>query len=230
MRTKTLLLAAVALAVGMISAQAQTVYSANVVGYVNLTITNNGYTLAANPMDFDGSGTNNTVLNLIGTNLPINSQIQTWNGSGFAANSYTKPKSGNPVWGAPGQKLNAGQGFFVYNPSNVVVTVTLVGTVDQGNLTNNYLLAGAPGAGAYSLISGTYATDGLLTSTFGYAPSINDQIQTWNGSGFAANSYTKPKSGNPVWGGGEPVLKAGVGYFLLTTNHSPTMITNFTVQ
>ncbi|MCX7723419.1 MAG: hypothetical protein N2379_10260, partial [Verrucomicrobiae bacterium] len=71
MRTKTLLAAAAILAVPLATTVAQTnVYSQNVVGYINLTLTNQ-ITLVANQLDLDGTGTNNTVLTVLGTNVPV---------------------------------------------------------------------------------------------------------------------------------------------------------------
>src|SRR5215475_1208779 len=56
MRTKTLLLSAVALAAGVLASQAQSnVYSANVVGYVNLPVPVSTLVLAATPLDNNGS-------------------------------------------------------------------------------------------------------------------------------------------------------------------------------
>ena len=50
MRTKTLLFAAAALAASITASQAQTVYSQNVVGYINITVTNG--TLAYAPINW----------------------------------------------------------------------------------------------------------------------------------------------------------------------------------
>ena len=223
MRTKTLLIAAAALVAGVISSEAQTpVYSANVVGYVSATTTN-GYALLSNPLDFDGSGTNNTVVNLFGTNLPVGTQIETWNpSSGFSGNSYAATKSGNQ-WQNPSQQLPPGQGFFIL--SSAVRTNTFTGTVLQGGLTNQFLT----GAG-YSLISGNFPVAGGITTTYGYHPSVGDQVETWSpATGFSGNSYAATKSGNQ-WQNGEPQITPGQGIFLLTTNTHPVMGTNFVVQ
>jgi hypothetical protein len=213
MKTKTLLIAAATLAVGVIASQAA-VYSANVVGYVNLLVVSNGYTAINFPVDYDGSGTNNQVSLVIGTNLPFNSVVQAWNGTGYVPNSYTK-KSG---WANPTAKYNPGQGVFIFNPSNAV-TLTFVGTVLQGGLTNGYLT----GAG-YSLLGNQFPVAGGITTTYGYVPSFGDVVQTWS-NGFTPNSYTK-KSG---WALGEPQLGVGQAVFLNTTNQHPVWGTNFVI-
>ena len=84
---KTLLIAAAALAAGVVTSQAQ-VYSANVVGYVNAVIPANQLTLVANPLD-DGT---NTVTSL-GASLPNKSSIQVWNGD-LLMKSHCGPVTG----------------------------------------------------------------------------------------------------------------------------------------
>ena len=223
MRTKTLLIAAAALVAGVISSEAQTVYSVNVVGYVNI-VTTNGFVLVNNALDYDGSGLSNTVQNLFGTNLPVNSQILTWNtGSGaFSVNQYLSSKSGN-AWQNPNQQLPPGKGFFI--STSIVKTNAFVGTVLQGGLTNQFLTSAG-----FSLIGGSFPVVGGITTTYGYKPSISDQVLTWNPStgGYVPNQYLSSKSG-AAWSGGEPQVGPGVGVFLNTTNPNPVMGTNFII-
>ena len=58
MRTKTLLIAAAALAVGILASSAQT-YSQNVVGYVNVTLGDNAFWFLGNQL-INGSDANKT--------------------------------------------------------------------------------------------------------------------------------------------------------------------------
>jgi hypothetical protein len=60
MKTKTLLIAAAALVAGIVSSEAQ-VYSANIVGYVNVSGNANQFALIANPLD-NGTNTGNDEL------------------------------------------------------------------------------------------------------------------------------------------------------------------------
>src|SRR5271165_5836493 len=55
MRTKSILLGAAALAAGLVTSMAANVYSVNVVGYVNVNVSSNQYSLLENPLD-DGAG------------------------------------------------------------------------------------------------------------------------------------------------------------------------------
>jgi hypothetical protein len=228
MKTKTLLIAAAALAAGVMSSQAQGVYSQNIVGYVNLTITN-GYNLINIPLDYDGTGTNNQVGTVIGTNLPDGSVIESWTPTGgFSGNTYgTTIKEPTPHWVSPTTTYNPGEGIFVYDPSNGTVNLTIVGTVLQGGLTNSYI-----DSAGYSLVGGQFPVAGGISSTFGYTPSDGDIAETWSPSaGFSGNTYGPTiKEPTPHWTGGEPQLTVGQGVFILTTNTAPVWGTNFEVQ
>ena len=86
MRTKTLLIAAAALAAVVTSSQAQsTVYSQNVVGYVNLTATNHVFAFIGNQLD-TGS---NTINNVLQSGLVSqNTELLLWNGAGYSTLIY----------------------------------------------------------------------------------------------------------------------------------------------
>jgi len=230
MKAKTLLIAAATLAVGAISSQAQ-VYSQNVVGYVNVTLTN-GYNAITVPVDYDGTGTNNVVTSIIGTNLPTGSSVLTWNTAlaGFSTANTFGPTSKNatPHWGTPTAIYNPGQGLFI-SITNKSATVTFVGTVLQGGLTNGYLTQAG-----YSLVGGQFPVQGGITTTYGFVPHNGDNFLAWNASlqGFAtANTYgPTSKNATPHWGSGEPVLTVGQAAFIQTTNTQPVWGTNFVIQ
>ena len=225
MRTKTLLIAAAALAVGVASSLAQT-YSQNVVGYVNIAVTNHGYTLICTPVDSDGTGTNNTVGGVLSTNLPYNSIVEVWNGSAFSLNTYSsKTKS----WGTASQLINPGLGYFIYNPSNFVVNLTVAGTVLQGPLTNKVIGT----TGQYSLLGYMVPISGGVTTTFGYQPSPNDKVEIWNqslNSGAGAYSIYTYSGKSKTWSPSEPQIGVAQGFFIVSTNPAATLNTNFTVQ
>jgi hypothetical protein len=144
MRTKILLTAAAALAAGVVASNAQ-VYSANVVGYANVTVVGaSAYTLVANPFD-DGNG--NQSSNLLAS-LPNKSQLVTWNGTGYNT-AITKTGGAWPS----SVVLYPGTGFFLKNgiASSPPLTNTFVGNVivnSGGSVTNplpvGYSLAGSP--------------------------------------------------------------------------------------
>jgi hypothetical protein len=230
MRTKTLLLAAAALAVSAGISMAQT-YSQNVVGYVNLTLNASGYTALNVPVDYDGTGTNNVLTNILsGATLPNGTIIEAWStgGGSFSANTYgPTAKNTTPHWASPGVIYNPGEGLFVYNPSNYTVNVTVVGTVLQGGLTNGYI-----NQAGYSLVGSQFPVAGGISSTYGYKPSLGDLFESWNAGSFSANTYgTTAKNTTPHWSSGaEPQLTIGQAAFIYTTNTHPVWGTNFVVQ
>jgi len=221
-------MAAAALAAGIVTSNAQ-VYSQNVVGYVSVTIAPTNFSLISVPLDYDGTGTNDLVGNVFGTNFLNGTSLENWvPGSGFVVNTFG-PTSKNPTphWTTPSQQYAPGEGIFVLNPSNVTYTVSIVGSVLQGNLTNQYI-----NQAGFALVGGMFPVSGGISSTFGYAPDNGDAYESWTpAGGFTVNTYG-PTSKNPTphWGNGEPTLAVGQGAFILTTNPAPIMETNFVVN
>jgi len=216
MRTK-LLVAAAVLAAGLATSMAQSnVYSQNVVGYINVNLPA-GYTILANQLDLDGTGTNNTVNTVFGTNLPNNSIAYSFNGTTYDSSTYTT-KSG---WGGQVSQVNAalngGRGVFVKVPS--ATTLTLVGNVKQGTLSQAY------GTG-FSLLGSQVPQAGLIQTDLGFAPANNDIIYRFNPdqSGYTSSTYTT-KGG---WGT-QPTLGVAEGFWL-NTSTAGTWTRNFSVQ
>lgn len=221
MRTKTLLLSAAAMAAGLVSAVAQSnVYSANVVGYVNIALTNGGFTLVGNQLDVDGNGTNNTVLTSIGTNLPPNTHVLAWNTNLQSFSQITLSASGNWSAGVAGAlvqtALQPGGGVFVQIPATVPApgtNIVLVGTVLQ----KTNLMTLAPG---FQIVSYPFPVAGALTANFNYVPNATvgasaDVALTWNSSGPLAQTFTQHKFGaGGTWSAGDPQLPVGGAVFL----------------
>jgi hypothetical protein len=175
MRTKTLLIAAAALAATIISSEAQTpVYSANIVGYINVTNVGGQFTLLNNPLD---NGTN--TLNSLFPSVPTGSQVQIWNGTGF--NSSTKLGAN---W-SPNSTIAVGQGFFLKLAASG--TNTFAGSVvvqSGGSVTNNLT------AGVFALVGPAIPfADTLGSTNINLQLPTGSQVQVWNGTGF--NSSTK---------------------------------------
>jgi hypothetical protein len=117
MRTKTLLLSAVALAAGVVASQAQSnVYSANIVGYVTVTNQANAYVVLANPLD---NGTND--LTGLLANAPNGAQVQVFSGGALQPSLKNK---GN--W-SQNFIIPPGTGFFYKSPNDG--TNTFVGSI-----------------------------------------------------------------------------------------------------
>ena len=102
MRTKTLLIAAAALAAGVITSQAQPVYSQNVVGYVNQVIPGNGaQSLIVNPLQ----NTTNGVEQIL-TGLQGGENILLWSGSGYYIYNFNPGLQAND--GTPSDWIDLG--------------------------------------------------------------------------------------------------------------------------
>jgi hypothetical protein len=170
MRTKTLLLTAALCAAGVATSLAQSVYSVNAVGYVNLTIVP-GYNLIANPLN----GTNNNINTIIPV-APADTEAFGWNNASqqFAGSDTYFEGLGwlDSAFTPSTTVFNPGLAFFVRNAGVTNFTLTFVGDVPQGALTNNIL----PNYGFYSSIVPQSA--GLSTIGFPGVPDI--EYTVWN--------------------------------------------------
>lgn len=207
--SKTLLIAAAALAGSVISSQAQ-VYSQNIVGYINVPLVT-GYTPLANQLDLDGTGTNNTVATVFGTNLLAGTTVLAWETSiaGYTSANWISSK-GTLKWAGDtngvSAALNEGRGVFVQSPS--ANSLTLVGTVLQG--TNDIgLVAG------YNLVSSVAPISGGVSTTLGYAPSVGDAVLLWStaSQGYTSYNYISSK-GTLKWAPSEPQIAVGQSFFI----------------
>jgi hypothetical protein len=198
MKTKTLLIAAAALAVGAVSSQAQ-VYSQNIVGYVNVVL-QPGYNLVCNPLD-DGNG--NQLTNVINASiLPAKSSVTTWN---YGLQGYNGAiTGGGGTWNA-NTTLPPGVGFFIKNgnASSPVVTNTFVGSLVANSgmtATNlidvNYSLVGSQiPYGAANMFTDTNVN--LVNSGLAGKSSVttwNVALQGYNGAATFGSAPVTPLS------------------------------------
>jgi hypothetical protein len=203
------------------------VYSLNVVGYVNLTFTN-GFQMVANQLDFDGTGTNNTLSTVFGTSLPSLSKVYAYNASSatFAVATFN---AGTGTWigntTAANAALQPGGGLFLSIPASATppVVTTTVGTVLQGTLSTPYI-AGfniissqvpvAGGAGALGLTNNASTLDAV----YQFVPSTQAY----------GNKHTY-NAGTGTWLGGEPQFGVGEAFWYSARNAGSWTVT-FNVQ
>jgi hypothetical protein len=212
MRTKALLLTAAVGAISVASTLAQ-VYSVNVVGFVNVSLST-GFNFLANPL----KATNDTVSAIIPT-APDGTTVATWN---KATQTFRSAASfGFGSWDLPAYSLPPGEAFFVNVPS--ATTLTFVGEVRQGTLATplvvGYNLVGSQVAQAGPLGDGSTAGAGL-----GYAPQDGDTAALWdsaqqkykNASSFGFGAWDV----NPVLGMAEGVVitRSAAGSWTRTFN------------
>lgn len=230
---KTLLIAAAALVAGVVTSEAQ-VYSANIVGYVNVVLPGNGGTaLIANPLD-DGNG--NHLTNILSTALPgaafgNGSKMFYYNGS-----SLVTVLKGTTGWASDVQ-LPPGTGFYVQNGkagnNNPNITNTFVGSVvvNAGASVTNQIPAG------YSLQGSTipYAGNICVSGTSGGDANLN-YGGALLGAGFGNgstiiyldpnNNYTPTtavKNGSQVWGG-TALMSVGQGFWINNKGTATNMV------
>jgi len=229
MRTKTLLIAAAALVATVISSEAQTVFSANVVGYVNQAPAVNVFTLVANPLD---NGAGNVFSNTF-VNIPGGSTVQVWN-SGSGSFELYKFQAGH--WKDLASNTNAdnfnlapGTGVFI-TPA-AAWTNTYVGTVIApvgGSVTNTV----QPGLQLVSSLI-PYAGDVTNTSALNLVVAGGTTLQQWDPIGQQFVLF-KFQAGHWVNLGTslaqDPQLSVGEGFFLNPPTVANVWTQNFTNQ
>jgi hypothetical protein len=211
MRTKTLLFTAAVMAAGFTAATAQSVYSVNAVGYVNLNL-GAQFSLICNPL----KGTNN----LLSTILPVvpdGSQLLKWNASiqQFSdANVYT-----DGLGWLPDATLAPGEGAFINLPGPS--TITFVGEVPQGSLTNNL----PPNFGLISSI----VPQSIGIEAAGLPAADGDQVLFWNPANqsfFDAIVFIDGLG----WLPSDPTPAVGQGFFYFNTGAARQWTRTFTVN
>jgi len=221
MRTKTLVCAAV-LAASIATTMAQSnVYSLNVVGYYNITVASHAKVMIANQLNT----TNNSILALLAPPaVGDNDQVFKY-GGGFTAQTYNL---GDGDWEPDDTvSMNPGEALFFFNAQGTTETITFVGEVLQGSLTNTLPL------GVKVMRSSIVPQQGMITADLGVPPDDNDIIYTFSG-GYNGNQYSL---GDGQWEPIEPTINVGQGFFYIKADalHGGTAantnwIRNFTVQ
>jgi hypothetical protein len=213
---KTLLIAAAALASGIISSQAG-VYSQNIVGYANVPATGGRNTFIEVPFTI---GASNGINEVFGTSLPLSSTILIWTGSGYETVLFDNSNGpGTPVWyegndstpydGVGGDPnlptIPPGVGFFI-NINGPTLTNTFAGAValNVGTSNSMVLVAGrnnavgsvVPYAGAVT--NGNNSTGGPnidLTKL-----PLSSTLLFWNGNGYNTALFDNSNGvGTPNW-------------------------------
>jgi len=208
-----MLLSALLGAVGCVSALAQTnVYSANAVGYVNVTLYP-GFNLVTDPLI---ATPNNAISNLL---VNTNGQYKGWtvffynplNATPYSFDSGIKSAWANGGGGT--ETINPGQAVWINNPSNTTYSITFVGTVPTSVTTplyhNAFNLVGSaiPASGdmvTNSLMLFSNATKG--DSVFTYNPTLGTPYTLYSATGKGIT--TNWASGNPQI----PWVGAGLWY------------------
>jgi len=244
MRTKTLLLSALLGALGSVSVHAQNVYSLNAVGYINVTL-QPGFNIISCPLITAPDNSVGTVLN----NATGNAQSLTgchvyfWSptsgysedtakvvGSGFADTTNVNG------WSAGGTNLaTPGVGFWFQNNFSSNITVTFVGTVPSGPITNT-LVAGFNLVGSVVPMSGDIASNSISALT-NY--NIGDDVYTYNSTNSPVYTKYTTATGFPAghgYGGNwtsavDPILATvGEGFWYEDNSAVVEWVENYSVS
>jgi hypothetical protein len=197
MRTKSLLLTAVLTAAGLVTASAQ-VFSVNVVGYINVTAPP-GFSIFANQLD-NGAG------NLLGDLIPAapaGATVFKFTGAGFESATYDDL---DEAWDNPNITLAPGEAAWMLNPEAAPVTLTFVGEVMQGNLSN-------PLPAGFSMKSSMVPQAGLISS-LGLVAEAGDTIFLFRNGAYVSSTYDDL---DEAWGAPEPDPAVGEGFWFSTT-------------
>jgi hypothetical protein len=221
MRTKTLLLSAVIGAAGVTSAMAQaTVYSVNIVGYINLSILP-GLSMIANQLD---ATPDNTLPNVLGAPTGTLSVSKFNRALGNYDVSIFDPDNGQ--WTITSMQLNPGEGAFADNPpeNGGALNVTLVGQVRL-----NSTVAFTPGL---DIVSSVIPQAGPITPDLGFPvpPSAQFSFNKYNRTTKSYDTYLfDDESGG--WTPSVPVLAIGESAFYDLAPGAPSFnwVRNFVV-
>jgi len=207
MKTKSLLIAAATLAVGVITSQAA-VYSQNVVGYYNVTVPAKGFYMIGSQLNLDNTNSINTLFSgLISDGNGVNnSVIWLWNPvshqySSFqyftgadADNNFLTSGSVNGFYDTSGNlqpaTLPVGQGAFIENHGNTSpLTFTVAGNVAQGTNTitfnQGYTMVCAP----VPISTNICSTNINFVGTSDGNAVNNDVIWLWNPTSKQYSSF-----------------------------------------
>jgi len=201
MRTKTLLLSALLGSLGSVSVMAQTnVYSLNAVGYINVTCPV-GFNIVSCPL-IDGDNTVGTVLNNASGAL-TGCDVYFWApGSGYSEDSArtvgTTRNDTTNVNGWLGNGTNVatpGVGFWFENNTSSTLTLTFVGTVPTGAITNPLVYGFNLVGSVVPLPAGADLVSNTLSSFTNY--NYGDVVYTYDPTQPPATAYTEFASALP---------------------------------
>jgi len=199
MKAKAIFAAGLVMAAAVAQSSAQTVYSVNAVGFVNVECPP-GFSMIANPL----AAATNTVVALF-PNVASGTQIFKFNPAtgGFVSSAYS---SFLGAWTDPNMTLVPGEGFFYRNPGASTVTNTFVGNVQQGTLTTSL------GSG-FSLVSSQVPQQGLVATDLGLPTDAGTTVFKFSNAanGYQSFAFSSFLGG---WTPSEPSVGVGEGFFV----------------
>ena len=187
------------IAFAAIAAQAQTT-SANIVGYSKINAVGGELSLVA--LNFDSSSA--TVADIIGDQLPANSKIHLWNGTGYS----TSIKNSRSGWSAG--TIARGDAFWIESAAAAGTTneILFSGEVLTDATNTTTVAAGIDLVGYSFPVATTFGSTDLANDL-----PANSKIHVWNGSAY----QTAIKNSRSGWGtGADIVIGVNDGFWVET--------------
>jgi len=183
------------------AAFAQTVTSANIVGYNKVTVNNGDYTLISSAL----LGTNNTLGTLL-ADVPVGTSVLSWNSGTQSYETVSKTRGGwgtaatntLPQSGGVFVQLAGGSDFDIITSGDVPTNSTI--SIDT---VNGLTLVSYPFPAPVAFSNTTIASSAL----------VGDSVSFWQSGAY--NTFSKTRGG---WGAnGATIIQPGQAFFYLTT-------------
>jgi hypothetical protein len=214
------------------------VYSLNAVGYINVSVPT-GFSMIADQLYLTNQQTAQSINDVFGPTL-LNGGATTpdpyagciifpyYNG-GFGTPLIVEQTTGAPFWSslpeAASTSFNPGQAAFIYNPNPAAFTITCVGQVPQGSVTNT-LIQG------FNMVASIIPQTGALDSDLGIVPGVNDIVFNYVNGGYTTANIWEVVGANHFWGlGFSPTNTVGTGMFYYSASATPNVwVRTFTIN
>lgn len=182
---KKLVMTAAVLTCAASIVSAQTVTSANVVGY-NKAVTVAGLQILGTQF----VNTNSTPEGLFGESLPVGSRVYAFNGVGYDIAEFQSGFGGVTFWDAT---FDIGQsvGYWVEVPSGTQTNI-ISGEVELADSVTNSISIGL------QILSYPYPVD-VTVETLGFVPSVGDRVYSFNGVGYDIAEFQSGFGGVTFW-------------------------------
>jgi hypothetical protein len=205
-RTKTLVVMAAICAASIATSVAQTAYSVNAVGYVNVALAP-GFNLVANPLIAEEGS--DTIADLF-AGVPVGTVLYKFDAAtGAYISCSAKPPTGAISGDAAALTLVPGEGVFVQNKSVDDVVVTFVGEVPQGTLTT-------PLPAGFSIASSQVPQEGALDDDLGFPKAVGDVVYKYDAGTQVYIGFSVTPIGWSSGGGSvpAPVMTVAEAFFV----------------
>jgi hypothetical protein len=135
---------------------------------------------------------------------PDQTELRKWNGAGLDSATW---EVNQRRWDTNADlTLLPGQAFFMINPSNQPVALPFMGLLAPEPATNLI----APGG---SFLSSLLPKAGRIHTDLGFNPSNGDMVLLWQTNHYSTNTWLAATG----WSSGEPSLRVGEGFLLLSS-------------